>query len=233
MNPARIAAALVVLLALTAGGGATGEPSAAAVFARSENGLALTAENLPLWKVLTEVERQTGVQSQGLEARHREAVTLAIEARTAEALFRRLLHQLKERNFAMEYRDGRLTRVAVLPASGLSGGGDSKASEEDDDPANATTEVVRVQRVLADTQAERIGLREGDFIIAYNGVIIHNHKQLIEETLRTDPRYPIPMIIARDYRPRQLTLDGGTIGVGIKTIRIFREEYEIYAEAVP
>ena len=233
MNSKHMAAALAVVLALAAGSGAAGEQSAAAVFSRNENGLALRAESVPLWKVLTEVARQTGVQSRGLEARHREAVTLAIEGATAEALLRRLLHRIGERNFAMEYRDGRLTRVAVLPASGRPGNDGSRASDDDDDPAGATTAVVRVQRVLADTQAEGIGLREGDFIIAYNGVMIHDHKQLIQETLRTDPRYPVPVIIARDYQPRQLTLDGGTIGVGIKTIQIFREEYEIYAEAVP
>ncbi|MBI9085682.1 MAG: PDZ domain-containing protein [Desulfobacterales bacterium] len=226
-------AATVVILGLLAGICLAAEGGNNDFLLWEVNRLRLAGEQLPLGKVLKELGRRTGIKTRGLENRHRETVNLEIEAKTIEGLFGRLLKQLKVQNFAMEYRGGRLARISVLPASTDVAGGRDPAPSVDAEAANPTTDVVRVQRVIADTQAERVGLKEGDFVIAYNGRLVQNHEQLIELTRQTDPRNPVEMVVARNDDTLRLTVQGGTIGIGIRTIQIFTEEYETYADAIP
>jgi hypothetical protein len=213
---------------LGAGGGK------ARIASEAGGGFRLRAARAPLWMVLTELQRRVGVEVVGLEDRHGQIIGLDARAGNAEGLLKRLLRHLGAHNFALEYRGGALARVSVFPS--IAGGGEKAVVQtpgEDPDPASATAPVVRIQRVFAETQAEGAGLERGDFIIAYNGVLIRHHSELIVQTRQTAPEDQVELVIARDYGARRLTIEGGTIGIGIRTIRIFKEEYDMYVEAIP
>ena len=226
-------AVTITILWLLTGAGQTGAKAGDAFLRWKGNRISLAGNHVPLGQVFAELERQTDIRTSGLDDRHRETVDLDIKAKTIEGLFRRLLQRLNVQNFAMEYRGGRLARVSVLPASTAVGGARDPAPPVDAETAIPTTDVVRVQRVMAGTQAERVGLKEGDFILAYNGRIVQNHEQLIELTRQTDPRNPVEMVVARNDETLRLTVRGGTIGIGILTIQIFTDEYEMVADAIP
>ena len=232
MNAARLVAAMVILGLWAACCPAAERGNRDFLFVEG-NRIRLTGEQIPLGTVLAELRRQTGIETTGLEDRHLETVSLDMEATTAQALFRRLLERLKERNFAIEYQGGRLVRVSVLPASAppTDTAGSTPAAHAE--AKNGTVEVVRVQRILPGTQAEQVGLNKGDIVISYDNTMIENQKQLAAQARQTDPRSPVEMVIVRHDQTRRLTVNGGLIGIGIQTVRILKDDYNVYTEAIP
>ncbi len=87
-------------------------------------------------------------------------------------------------------------------------------------------EVVRVNRVIEDSQAESLDIRTGDLIVEYDGEPIQEPADLIRGVKALADRNQVQMLVVRDGTPIPYELKGGFIGVQIVSTRIPREQYE-------
>jgi len=78
--------------------------------------LSISAKDVPLETLILEIRNTCGVETTGLENRLNDSVTLAVEKRAPETVFKRLLRQLGKENYAFEFSDSKLRRVSVFPA---------------------------------------------------------------------------------------------------------------------
>jgi S1-C subfamily serine protease len=89
-------------------------------------------------------------------------------------------------------------------------------------------DVAQIQSIIASSQAETLGLLEGDIIIEYDGVPITSARQLVAEVEKKAGRDRVEMVIVREKTPQRLTLSSGFIGIRIKTTKIPKEEFNTY-----
>jgi membrane-associated protease RseP (regulator of RpoE activity) len=75
---------------------------------------------------------------------------------------------------------------------------------------------VEVAGVLGDSQAQALGLMEGDRILSYNGVHIQTPQQLVQQTQAHSDQEDVELVILRDQTPVTLTVEGGFIGIRIR-----------------
>jgi len=73
--------------------------------------------------------------------------------------------------------------------------------------------VVIITKVSEGSQAENVGLKEGDIIVEYDGVQIITPEQLAEEKEKGLDKEQIVMVVVRDKEYKQFTLKGGEIGI--------------------
>jgi hypothetical protein len=202
----------------------------ASIIIESGNGrLLLKAQEAPLRKVLEKIRTGCQVEVTGLEGRNDEKVTFFLKGETCEDLLKRLFRYLGETNYAFEFIDDKLGRVSVLPES-------KKNDEAPSHPANREEKkvqkkystVVMVKGVIEGTRAHELDLMKGDLIISYAGVRIHSTQTLVMETRKKRGEEVIEMIIVRDRETMAFHLKRGFIGVRIHTVKIPKEELDMY-----
>ena len=92
-----------------------------------------------------------------------------------------------------------------------------KHQEDTDDPPET---VVKILRVIENTQGFEAGLLTGDIIIEYNGVTIDNARTLIREVNKTSSEDEINITVLRDDENVDFNLNGGKIGVSVQTVNL-------------
>jgi hypothetical protein len=78
--------------------------------------------------------------------------------------------------------------------------------------------VVAVRGIVAESQAEKLGIKKGDIILEYGGVRIESASQLIKNVKEKSSEETVEMLVVRDGQSETYTLSGGQIGVQIHTI---------------
>ncbi len=187
--------------------------------------LTLKAEDRPLGEVLDEIQRQSGVEILGMEARLDEPVTFVSKPDTVEKVLKRLLRHLDETNFAFEYTRTYLRRISVLPSGGADGPVRTPepppaAARAANDPEKVNT--VRILKVNEGTQADDLDLSQGDLIFEYDGARINSAQELVAAVKKKSPRETVEMVVVRDRQPFRLVLNGGLIGINILTVSVPR-----------
>jgi C-terminal processing protease CtpA/Prc len=183
------------------------------------------AQEAPLSKVLEKIWNKYGVDITGLEGRNDERVTFSLKGETLEELLKRLFRYLGETNYAFEFADGKLDRVSVLPKSKITDDAPSIPSDRKEKKVQKQfSAVVKVKGVLKGTNAEELGLKEGDLIISYGGVRIHSAQRLVRETKKKTGEEIVEMTVVRNREPMTFHLERGFIGVRIHTVKIPKEE---------
>jgi len=192
-----------------------------------EDRLTLKAQDRPLGEVLDEIQRQSGVEILGMEARSDEPVTFVSEPGAVEKVLKRLLRHLDETNFAFEYTRTRLRRISVLP----SGGADGPVRTPEPPPAVAQAAnepekvgTVRILKVNEGTQAADLDLSRGDLIFEYDGARISSARELVAAVKNKSPQETVEMVVVRDRQPFRLVLNGGLIGINILTVSVPRAD---------
>jgi hypothetical protein len=189
----------------------------------------VNVEQQPLEALLAEIERQCDVAVTGLEERFQEPVTFAADGEPVEAAVKRLLRSLDETNYAFFYSLTRLRQVSVLPrAKGPSRPSiEMPAAQAPPEPGlsppvarDAVEQAVRVINVNAGTQAERLDLRRGDLVVEYDGVQIRNSQQLVSIVRQKSDAETVEMVVVRDGEPLRMSLNGGLIGINVKTVAV-------------
>ena len=189
--------------------------------------LVLQAQGAPLWKILDGIRRECLVEILGLESRKNEPVTFSSIEGTLEDVLKQLLRHLGEKNYAFEFVDERLKRASVFPeAKGVAHLPPFLPAEKVSH--KKFVNVVRVQSIVDNSQAENLALREGDLIIEYDGVKISRTQELLKEVKKKSQKEEVGMIVVRDHEPMQFVLNGGFIGVRINTIKVPKEELDNY-----
>ena len=65
-------------------------------------------------------------------------------------------------------------------------------------------------------------------IIEYDGVRILSTRQLIEEVEKKSLKERVEIVVVRDRAPRRFTMNGGFLGIRIRTTEILTEDLESY-----
>lgn len=181
-----------------------------------KNTLTLKAEAEPLSGILSEVKRQCGVAVDGLEDRSEESVTFSAENEPTEKAMKRLLRQLNEMNYAFVYSRTGLRSVSVFPKSTAA----EPAQPRQPSQEAETGSVVQVVKVNPGTQAETLDLRNNDIVLEYDGVRMQSAPQLVEAVKQKTPEDRVEMMVVRDKTPFRVVLNGGFIGINIRTVNV-------------
>ena len=145
-----------------------------------------------------------------------EPVSYVSKPGTLESVLKDFLRHLGEKNYACEYQNETLLRVTVLPGVKA----DILLLE---DPVNekeeitAPVRVVKVKDIVDGSQAQTSGLMKGDIILEYNGVSIGSTKDLIAATKKTSETDQVELFVKRENYRLRFILQGGFLGVRIKT----------------
>ncbi len=195
--------------------------------------LSVEAEKAPLGELLDAIDQKYSLRVTGLEDRRGEAVNFSAKSETPERLFKRLLRQIGEQNYAFEFAGSRLRRVSVMPES--NGRGSAKepspfgSTQPNPLPQEEQIAVVRVDRIIEGSQAQSLDLQKDDLVVEYDGLAINSTGQLMQEVKKKSEKGSVDMLVVRDGQPMHLTLKGGFIGIHIVPHRIPRYEYERFA----
>jgi len=190
-----------------------------------DGALVFSAEKASVGQCLEGIQQEFEVAIVGLEDRADESVTVTCEGETLQDVLVRFLKYLGIGNYAFEYDHEKLTRVSVFPEGGL----DSTEPPMDIpriEHRPATAPAVEILEVFEGSQAEALGLEEGDVIVAYQGVRITSAYHLWQEVKKQTASDQVDMLAMRNGEPMPLILNGGLIGIRIKTVKVFQEEID-------
>jgi predicted metalloprotease with PDZ domain len=187
----------------------------------------LKAHGTSLKAVASIVQKKYSVEIKGLEALENQKITFVYEAFSLEELLKGLLRYLNIKNFAFEFADQQLKTVTVVPEA------KNQLSNQIESPLNdtkrsETVAVVVIKSVVESSQAESLGLLEGDLIVEYDGMRINSANQLVKEVEKKSAKKQIEILVVREKRPMRLILQGGMIGVRITSEKIPKEAYNTF-----
>ena len=210
----------VFLFAQTAD--AEGDPTLSGKNEFQPGSYAIDSAGVPLKTILAEIDSKYHVRIFGLDYRENDVVSFHCRKSNIEDLLKCGLRKLKEKNYAFIYGEENLKQVSVLPEAGPILSRD-RIPEPGEIKNEEFTTVVEVQKIAEGTQAEHIGLSKGDRIIEYDGVKIKKSSDLVSETKKRSPEEQVEMVIVRDNIPTRYFLNGGKIGVYIRTKKVLKE----------
>lgn len=187
-------------------------------FLRSdESGWMLEAGNIPLKQLLDSINNRFGITVSGLANRETETVNIQVRGKSMEAVLKGFLRHLGEDNYAFEYAEKKLEHISIFPAA------DTKAAEPDQgvaaakEPPEAQVRMVEIVDVVEGSQAQEMGLKKGDLIVEYDGIKLDQPSSLVAETKKKSPDETVEMLIWRDGSPVHFFVNGGYIGVRIRS----------------
>ncbi len=195
--------------------------------------LTVKAENVPLKEILDGIYGAYPLVVRGLEGRSDEVLDFTAENQDPERMFRRLLRQLGESNYAFEFKGQRLSRVSVMPEA--KGGAVQRPAPAPDRPAAALPEedqvsAVRVDRIIDGSQAQELGIQSGDLVVEYDGETITDPGELIRAVKQKSDASSVGMVLLRNGTPLNLSLRGGFIGIHIVPQKVPRESVAGYLD---
>jgi S1-C subfamily serine protease len=183
----------------------------------------LTFKEVPLSEILNLFFKHYSIEIKGLENNHSDIITVSISETTIDFVMKTLLRNLGVKNYAFEYDNQALRRVFVMPASrGITSA--LPLIEEQQRNSKSYVTAALIVDIVEGSQAQSNGLRIGDLIVEYSGVRIRNARELVREAGKTSIDQQVEMIVIRDKLPMPFILEGGFIGVKIRTQRILSEE---------
>jgi predicted metalloprotease with PDZ domain len=216
--------AILLILFLVAPGALHAGLAAGEIVGTADGKFFIRAEQASLLSIIAALHRDFDLGIKGLEALEREKITLAFEAVSLEELVKGLLRHLNLKNYAFEFEAEGLKRVVVFPAAKS-----SLAMPADNDADAIKREeavtVAVIKSVVESSQAEALGLLQGDFILEYDGIRIDNAAQLVHEVKKRSAKNQIDILVVRDKSPLRFVLRGGFIGVRITTEKISKQSY--------
>ncbi len=184
------------------------------------------ANDAPLDEIFKTIEVNFKIEVKGLKAQAGKKITFSKKAETTEDLLKSLLRHLGIKNYALEFADAKLRRLVVVPEAGDIQ--TASPSPKDRKEQQEFVSVAKIQSIVADSQAETVGLQEGDFILEYDSVQIRSGQQLVQEVEKKTASTQVEMLIVRQKIPSRVILSGGFIGVRVTTEKIPRNEFDAY-----
>jgi len=194
----------------------------------------ISAQDLELQQIISELETRKGLLFSGLSEYYEKKITLSYTGSLSD-IFKKLFKLLDIKNFSFRFDGEMLSAVTVLPSSSLADSPDLEKTSQTlgfQTQENAVkafnSSTVSVQKVFPDSQGEALELEKDDYIIAYNGHKVQNAGRLIDYVRRYKDEESVSMVIVRDERPAEYSLQGGLIGVQILTVPMSFDVLEGY-----
>jgi hypothetical protein len=181
----------------------------------------MVAKGISLEDLIERIKNDISVEIKGLTLKPDNPVTFSHKGKSSEIVLRQLLRHLGEKNFAYEFSDDKLIRITVFPEGTQSA---PIPAATDNKLKSDSISLVEIVDVLEETQAEKLDLKEGDYIYTYNGRRIFRHEELVEETFKDNGPTPVSMVIIRKGKLTRVFLDRGFIGIHVRTKLILKKE---------
>jgi len=86
------------------------------------------------------------------------------------------------------------------------------------------TRMVMIKAVILNSQADKIGLQTGDFILKYDGIKISKKDDLINAAKATRNKERIELLIMRNSEEKRFKIKGGPLGIKIDEQTVLREK---------
>ncbi len=170
--------------------------------------------------IFEELGRKHGLTILGVEGLEERQLSFSEEADSVTDLVRTLLRHAGIKSYLLTFDEDRLRRVQVFHAKGRDKGGGVKRAVGKKIEAPDLFSAVKVRGIVAGSQAARLDIREGDFIVEYDGQTVTSSRQLFQEVRKRAEKVQIEMLVMRDHEPLSFTVSGGRIGVRIKTVKV-------------
>lgn len=189
--------------------------------------VSMVAKRILLKDLIERIKNKLSVDIKGLTVTPDKIISFSYKGKSPEIVLRQLLRHLGEKNFAYEFSNDKLVRITVFPE-----GTQTAAIRQEPSQKNKkdTISVVEIVEVLEETQAEALGLKKGDYIYEYNGQRIREHEALVEATFQSNGSKSVSMVIIRKDRLNRINLEGGFIGVHVRTKLISKKELPLNAQ---
>jgi len=195
------------------------------VLSETDQGLlVLESDNLALKHIVARLKTVKKLSFTGLSDYMEEKVTLSHTGTAAEVV-KKILKSLMIHNYAYIFNGEQLAGVTVLPSAKTSGVFNIQESSENEPLFNEertfkmlNSSTVLIQKVVPGSQGETLDLAIDDYIVAYNGHKVQNVGKLIQYVRKYKEEESVSLVIVRDERVLEYTLNGGLIGVQIVTV---------------
>jgi hypothetical protein len=182
--------------------------------------LVIKAHDVRLGDLLEKISNVCQVDVKGLANIENEKISFVSGNEPIEYEFKRLLRHLNIDNYAFEYSGDRLRFVSVYLKSEADNPEPPFASNAPREIEKRQSKAVKVLDILEESQAETLNLMPGDLVISYDGARISTANQLIKLVKSKPDSEVVDMTVLRDGRKVNLVLNGGRIGIRIKTVAV-------------
>jgi len=198
-----------------------GKAASSLIVEYQKDELVLQAQETPLGDILDEINKVCLMEIFGLEDREDEQITFSFKGVIDEGL-KRFLKHLGEGNYSFEFADEKLKRVVLSGEKTVSSS--IPARKDRMVIQNKAITSVEIQSIEEGSQAEIVGLIEGDLIIEYDGIEIIAVRQLKKEVQEKADKEKIEIKVKRGEEVIPFVIKGGIIGVHIRTIKKSEDE---------
>lgn len=185
-----------------------------------DDGVVFFSEGATVGEILAGIGDEFRMTVSGLSEKQLQQVSATLKGDSVQDAMRRLLRQLGVRNFAFHYTEDRLSHVSVFPESKTPG---PPVRQPPVSASSTRDSAVEVIDVVEGTQARTIGLEKGDLILEYGGIRLGRASQLVEETRNRDSFETVELAVLRNGERLRFFVNGGLIGVRVKTVRMRNE----------
>lgn len=189
--------------------------------------LAIQASKTPLATILSEIKKKCSVKIVGLEKRYDEKITFFSNKGSPERVLKNFLRHLGEKNYAFEYGNEFLLKIVVLPGGNTNNNTITALSNEKENHPD-TVNAVRVAVVIDGSQAQSVGLMQGDIILRYDGLPVASADQLVKATKTKTDNDQVEILVLRENYTLHFILTGGFIGVRILNVSISKEALTVF-----
>ena len=222
----KVLLALIILLSGPAAGMA--EDGTIDEIVRFQNDtLTIQASKTPLATILSEIKKKCSVKIVGLEKRYDETITYVSQQGSPEGVLKDFLRHLGEKNYAFEYGNEFLLKIVVLPGGNTNNNTITALSNEKENHPD-TVNAVRVAVVIDGSQAQSVGLMQGDIILRYDGLPVTSTDELIKATKTKTSTDQVEILVLRENYTLHFILTGGFIGVRISNVSISKEALTVF-----
>lgn len=180
--------------------------------------------------ILYEIQKECGIDFAGIPIEVDHPVSVSQSANRQDVL-QNFLQVLGVNSYALEYRDDLLIQVTILPVSAI-----PDADRPDiptstpESPEKPFADGLRIIDVIEGSQADLANLQEGDLILYYDGQRVTQPADLVQLSQARGAQEPVELVVIRDGAPIRIYLNGGFIGIRIRTGLIDRSVLEKYMD---
>ena len=192
----------------------------------------IATRQVPTAVIFDEIQKECGILFDSLGVDQDRQVSFS-QSGNRQDVIRSLLQMLDVNSYALEYRDDLLVQVTVLPVSTSP---DAERPDTTEPPSETTdkpfADGLRIIDVIEGSQADLANIQEEDLILYYDGHRVTRPAELVRLSQDRDVQEPVELVLIRDGAPIRVFLNGGFIGIRIRTGLVERSILEKYLDIV-
>jgi hypothetical protein len=181
--------------------------------------------SVTLETLMSDLEDALQITITGLSGRQSEHLSFSFTARSGEAVLKKMLQAIGEKNYALIYQGSRLKALCVVPESARSIAWPKEGAGADAAPDRDPEKIYGARVTAIDSKEDLFSepLKAGDIIVAYDGVsITRGPLELTQVMAERSADETVEIGIVREGVPMNLFVRGGMMNAGLKTVLLDR-----------